>query len=140
MNATRHIEALREILPHKCLIDNPVDRVGFEQGVRGNIGRALFVVRPNTTAEVSAVVGYCVRNKIHLVPQSGNTGLVDGSTPDQTGNQVLLSLAGLNQIHHLNVVNRSVHMGAGVRLSELNAKTKPHEGHLDHSVSLQNVQ
>jgi len=127
MNATRHIEALREILPHKCLIDNPVDRVGFEQGVRGNIGRALFVVRPNTTAEVSAVVGYCVRNKIHLVPQSGNTGLVDGSTPDQTGNQVLLSLAGLNQIHHLNVVNRSVHMGAGVRLSELNAKTKPHD-------------
>ena len=125
MTINRHIKALRDILPAKCVIDSPTDKAGYEQGVRGHKGRALFVARPHTTSQVSAIVGYCALHKIHLVAQSANTGLVEGSTPDQSGEQAILSLAGLNQIHDVNTANRSIHLGAGVRLSQLNARTEP---------------
>ncbi len=43
---------------------------------RGELaGQAAAVVRPASTAEVSAVVKLCHDNGIAIVPQGGNTGL-----------------------------------------------------------------
>ena len=61
-------------------------------------GKSLAVVRPGTTAEVAAVVRACARHGASLVPQGGNTGLVGGGVPDDSGRQVLLSLARLNRV------------------------------------------
>ncbi len=52
-------------------------------------GRALAVVRPGSTAEVSAVVASaCAAAGVAIVPQGGNTGLVGGQTPDAGGRQL----------------------------------------------------
>ena len=44
-------------------------------------GRSPLVLRPGSTAEVSAICKLAGEHKIALVPQGGNTGLVGGQTP-----------------------------------------------------------
>lgn len=117
-----HIGALRGLLGEKGLLTEPADLAAYETGARYDRGSAAFVARPTTTAETSAVVSYCMKNGIALVPQSGNTGLVSGSTPDGSGRQGILSLDRLTAPFELDRVNRSIKAGAGIRLSDLNGK------------------
>src|SRR5437588_12427429 len=44
-------------------------------------GRSPLVLRPGSTAEVSAICKLASEHRIALVPQGGNTGLVGGHTP-----------------------------------------------------------
>ncbi|MFD1327714.1 FAD-binding oxidoreductase [Mycoplana ramosa] len=117
-----HIDALRSLLGEKGLLTEPNDMAAYETGARYDQGRAAFVARPVFTEEVSAVVAYCVRNGISLVAQSGNTGLVSGSTPDGTGAQGVLSLDRLTAPFRLDRINRTLTAGAGLRLSEVNQR------------------
>ncbi|MEF0941329.1 FAD-binding oxidoreductase [Rhizobium sp. BR 362] len=122
MIEARHIEALNSLLGEKGLLTEAADVTAYETGARYDRGKAAFVARPASTKEVSAVVAYCVRNDIALVPQSGNTGLVSGSTPDDSGRQGVLSLERQTSTYELDRVNRTVKVGAGLRLSDLNGK------------------
>ncbi len=55
-------------------------RQPFVTDWRGELAeQAAAVVRPATTAEVSAVVKLCYDNGIAIVPQGGNTGLMGGA-------------------------------------------------------------
>ncbi len=119
---SRHIEALGRLLGGKGLLTAPADMASYETGARYDKGRAAFVARPASTQEASATVAYCVRNGIALVPQSGNTGLVSGSTPDASGSQGILSLDRLTAAFDLDRVNRTVTAGAGLRLSDVNQR------------------
>ena len=56
---------------------------------------ALCIVRPGTTAEVSAVLRYCDRARIAVVPQGGRTGLAKGARA--TPRDVVLSLERLKE-------------------------------------------
>ena len=38
-------------------------------------------MKPKTTEEVAELVGHCVKRKLAICPQGGNTGLVGGSVP-----------------------------------------------------------
>jgi FAD/FMN-containing dehydrogenase len=111
---------LRGILGDGGLLTERADRTPYESGARYDRGDAAFVARPKSTAETSRVVSLCVRRGIALIPQSGNTGVVAGSTPDASGTQAILSLDRLTAPFALDRVNRSVTAGAGLRLSELN--------------------
>ncbi|WFU12021.1 FAD-binding oxidoreductase (plasmid) [Rhizobium sp. CB3090] len=124
MIEARHIEALKSLLGEKGLLTDAADLAAYETGARYDRGKAAFVARPASTKEVSAVVAYCVKNNLALVPQSGNTGLVSGSTPDDSGNQGVLSLDRLTGIYELDRVNRTVKVGAGLHLSDLNGKLR----------------
>ena len=127
MNDTAsHLDALRALLGPRGLLPPPDDVSSYEIGARYDRGRAAFVARPATTAEASAVVSYCVRHGISLVPQAGNTGLVSGSTPDESGTQGVLSLDRLTKPLAVDIGNRSVTVGAGVRLSSLNQALASH--------------
>jgi FAD/FMN-containing dehydrogenase len=76
-------------------------------------GRALAVVRPGSTDEVAAVVRACAAHGVSIVPQGGNTGLVGGGVPDDSGTQVLLSLTRLNRIRMLDRANHALVAEAG---------------------------
>jgi (R)-2-hydroxyglutarate---pyruvate transhydrogenase len=39
-------------------------------------GKSRLVVKPKTTQQVSQILKYCNENKLAVVPQGGNTGLV----------------------------------------------------------------
>ncbi|WHA43906.1 FAD-binding oxidoreductase [Agrobacterium larrymoorei] len=119
-----HIGNLRQLLGEKGLLTD-ADKVPYEQGARYDMGKSAFVMRPATTREVSQAVAYCVSNGIHIVPQAGNTGLVSGSTSDQSGLQAILSVDRLNRTIELDRDNRSVRADAGVLLSDLNEYLAP---------------
>jgi FAD/FMN-containing dehydrogenase len=121
-----HIDALTKLLGDKGVVTRREDMEAYEAGARYDRGRAAAVLRPATTEEVSAAVGYCVRSGIALIPQSGNTGLVSGSTPDESGSEVVVSLDRLNRQFALDLDNRSVRVDAGFRLSELNRRLEEH--------------
>lgn len=82
-------------------------------------GKALAVVRPASTQEVSAIVKACASAKVSLVPQGGNTGMVVGSTPDASGTQVVLSLTRMNQVRSLDAGNLTITVEAGCVLQTL---------------------
>ncbi len=76
-------------------------------------GKALAVVRPGSTDEVAAVVRACAAHGLSLVPQGGNTGLVGGGVPDDSGRQVLLSLGRMNRVRRFDAANLTVTVEAG---------------------------
>ena len=96
------------------------DLAAYEQDWRKRYrGRALAVVRPGNTTEVAAVVKLCARHGAGLVPQGGNTGLVGGSVPDDSGSQVLLSLARMNRVRDLDSANLTLTVEAGCVLQSV---------------------
>ena len=82
-------------------------------------GKALAVVRPGSTEEVAAVVRLCVQHGTAVVPQGGNTGLVGGGVPDDSGTQVLLSLQRLNRVREIDAANLTLTAEAGCVLQVL---------------------
>jgi FAD/FMN-containing dehydrogenase len=82
-------------------------------------GKAGAVVRPGNTAEVAAVVKLCAANGVAIVPQGGNTGLVGGGVPDDSGTQVLLSLQRMNQIRRIDEANLTLTADAGCVLQNI---------------------
>ncbi|MES2185780.1 MAG: FAD-binding oxidoreductase [Pseudomonadota bacterium] len=96
------------------------DLTAWEQDWRRRVrGKALAVVRPGSTAEVSAVVKACVAAGVSIVPQGGNTGLVAGSTPDASGKQLVLSMTRMNAVRHIDGANLTVTVEAGCVLQVL---------------------
>lgn len=122
MSATDHLAQLRDLLGADAVLSEAADIAAYETGARYDEGRAAFVLRPRDTAQVSVAVAYCVRNGIALVPQSGNTGVVSGSTPDDSGTQAVLSLDRLTKTFELDADNRSLKVDAGFRLSDVNQR------------------
>ena len=82
-------------------------------------GKALAVVRPGDTRQVAEVVRACAEAGTPIVPQGGNTGLAVGSTPDESGTQVLLSLQRLNAIRAIDAANLTMTVEAGCVLQTL---------------------
>jgi len=116
---TNLLNALRTVVgAANVLVEG--DLAAYEQDWRKRYrGRALAVVRPGSTTEVAAVVKLCARHGAGLVPQGGNTGLVLGSVPDDSGSQVLLSLARMNRVRGLDSANLTLTVEAGCVLQSV---------------------
>ena len=82
-------------------------------------GTARAVVLPGNTAEVAAVARHCASQRIPVVPQGGNTGLVGGGTPDDSGAAVVLSLARMNKIRAIDTENDTITVEAGCILANV---------------------
>ncbi|MEJ8853995.1 FAD-binding oxidoreductase [Variovorax robiniae] len=96
------------------------DLTAYEQDWRKrDRGKALAVVRPGNTRQVADVVQACAAAGTSLVPQGGNTGLAVGSTPDASGQQVVLSLQRMNAVREIDGANMTVTVEAGCVLQAL---------------------
>ncbi|RSL65653.1 hypothetical protein CEP54_004140 [Fusarium duplospermum] len=74
-------------------------------------GQARLVLRPSTTEEVSGILKYCNEQRLAVVPQGGNTGLVGGSIP--VFDEIVISMARMNQIRSFDEVSGSLVVDAG---------------------------
>jgi FAD/FMN-containing dehydrogenase len=83
------------------------------------VGRALAVAQPDGTEDVAAIVKWCAAHHVPIVPQGGNTGLVGGSVPDDTGRAIVLSLARLNKVRAIDTINNTITVEAGCILQNL---------------------
>ncbi len=82
-------------------------------------GRALAVVFPGNTQQVSDVVKLCVANNIAIVPQGGNTSLCGGGVPLPQGEQVVVNLSRMNQIRAVDTINYTLTVEAGCTLASV---------------------
>jgi FAD/FMN-containing dehydrogenase len=113
----RAIVGASQVLTHE---DPGTDLSAWEQDWRKRAhGRALAVVRPANVNEVAAVVRACAAARAPIVPQGGNTGLVVGSIPDGSGQQVVLSLARMQAVRALDPDNLTITVEAGCVLQNL---------------------
>ena len=82
-------------------------------------GKARAVVRPASTQEVASVVKACAAAGASIVAQGGNTGLVVGSVPDESGQQIVLSLQRMNAVRQIDTANLTITVEAGCILQNL---------------------
>ncbi len=82
-------------------------------------GRALAVAQPATAEQVAQLLALCNEQRIGVVPQGGNTGYCGGATPDESGTQLVISLARLNRIRAVDVLNDSLVAEAGCVLADI---------------------
>jgi FAD/FMN-containing dehydrogenase len=123
------ITTLRAIVgPTHVLTEGDLSQ--YEQDWRKRMhGKALAVVRPATTQQVADVVKACALARaagspVSIVPQGGNTGMVVGSVPDASGQQVVLSLQRMSAVRSIDTGNMTVTVEAGCILQNLQDATE----------------
>jgi FAD/FMN-containing dehydrogenase len=108
------LEQCRSAIGAQYVIADPTDMAAYLTDWRRRFtGKALAVMKPGNTEEVAALVRLCNTFRVPLVPQGGNTGLVLGSVPDESGKAVVLSLTRLNAIRATDLINNTMTVEAG---------------------------
>jgi FAD/FMN-containing dehydrogenase len=114
-----HLDALKSIAGEKGYTDDPAMMAPHTNEPRGKFfGSTPLVLYPDTTQTISALVVYCNSHNIKIVPQSGITGLVGGSIPDKTDNEIVLSLKRMDKTRDKDPLNHTMTLESGVILSD----------------------
>ena len=115
---------LQSIVGPNGYLADPSDLTGYLTEWRGlYTGTTPFVLLPSTTGQVAAILRLCAQQRIGVVPQGGNTGLVGGAIPRSTPGrpQLLVSARRLNAIRAIDADNFSITAEAGCVLATLQA-------------------
>jgi FAD/FMN-containing dehydrogenase len=80
-------------------------------------GKAALVLKPADTGQVSAILKLANETRTAIVPQGGNTGLVGGQIPFETGNEVVLSLGRLDRVRNIDLASNCMTVEAGLVLA-----------------------
>ncbi|HEY2943527.1 MAG TPA: FAD-binding oxidoreductase [Vicinamibacteria bacterium] len=115
------VRTLAGLVGEGAVLTEPHELARYEQGWRYGQGQALAAVRPGGTEDVGRVLAFASSQGIRVVAQGANTGLVGGSTPDASGEMIVLSLERLSRILSIDAVDRTVAAEGGVLLSQLEA-------------------
>jgi glycolate oxidase len=107
------VAALRRIVPGEGVIATEEGMRPFESdGLTAYRQLPMVVVLPSTTAQVAAVLAYCHREGIKVVPRGSGTSLSGGALP--LGDGVLLGLSKFNRIREIDFDNRVAVVEPGV--------------------------
>uniref|UniRef100_A0A7S4NJF4 FAD-binding PCMH-type domain-containing protein n=1 Tax=Paramoeba aestuarina TaxID=180227 RepID=A0A7S4NJF4_9EUKA len=119
-SAWEHVGRFEELLGNKGGVLTEEDDIQpFCKDWMGQYGgNKNVVLKPNSTEQVSSLLRYCSEQKIAVVPQGGNTGLVGGSVPLHN-HEVILSLSRCNKIQSFDSTSGVVTCGSGVVLEDL---------------------
>ena len=82
-------------------------------------GRCPAVLRPGSSDEIAAIVKLAAAERQPIVPQGGNTGLVGGQVPDESGREIVLSLERLNRIRAIDRDGETMIVEAGAVLETI---------------------
>ena len=106
-------DALREIVPGEGVIDGVEElRASDCDGLMAYKQLPLIVVLPETTEQVAAVLKYCHKNNVKIVPRGAGTGLSGGAMPLADG--ITLGLSKFKKILDIDFDNRCVVTQPGV--------------------------
>src|ERR1700719_4806678 len=109
------IARFRKIVGDKYAITYAADIAPYVTEERGLFhGHSPLILRPGSTAEVSAICKLATSERIALVPQGGNTGLVGGQTPHH--GEVVVSTRRLDKIRDIDPASNSMTIESGVVL------------------------
>lgn len=74
-------------------------------------GHTKVVLKPKSTQEVSKILKYCNDQKLAVVPQGGNSGLVGGSVP--VFDEIVINLSRMSSIRSFDNVSGTLVVDAG---------------------------
>jgi FAD/FMN-containing dehydrogenase len=120
--AAAALSRLKAVVGPSGYVDDPADMAAFCTSWRdGWNGRTALVLRPQSTAEVAAIVRICAEQRVPIVPQGGNTGLTGAGQPHADMSEIVLSTSRLNRIRAVDSLNDSLVAEAGVVLRDIQA-------------------
>lgn len=115
-------DKLRAILGPAGLVEDASDLAPRLKDHRGRyVGRTPLALRPANTEALAAAMALLHAEGIAMVPQGGNTGLVGGATPDESGDQVLILTDRMRRIRELDPAGDTIVVEAGCTLAEVQA-------------------
>jgi glycolate oxidase len=104
---------LRRLVPRGTVVDRAAGLSAYESdGLTAYRQQPLIAALPADQDEVAAVLAYCGREGIKIVPRGAGTSLSGGALPLADG--ITLGLSRLNRILDIDVANRTVTVEAGV--------------------------
>ena len=107
------VAGLAGLLPPECLVTSEDERRAFETDALTAYRRIpLAVALPRTTAEVAAVMAFCHRERVKVVPRGAGTSLAGGAIPQEDA--VVIGVSKLNRILDVDYANRTARVEAGV--------------------------
>ena len=114
------LERLKEAVGPGGWVEEARDVDPFVRDQRGLFrGETPLVLLPRRVEDVATVVSICHETETPVVPQGGNTGLVGGSVPFESGDEVVVSLSKLNRIRSISAENNSIAVDAGCVLVDI---------------------
>ncbi len=115
-------DRIRAVVGERHVVTDATEIDHFATDHRGRYrGTALAIVRPGSTAEVSAVVKLCAEDGIAVTPQGGNTGLCGGATPLANRPSILMRLDRLNRVRDISAIDDTITVEAGCVLADIQA-------------------
>jgi FAD/FMN-containing dehydrogenase len=109
------VAQFRTIVGDKYAVTDPAEIAPYVTEERDLFhGRSPLVLRPGSTAEVSAICKLASEHRVALVPQGGNTGLVGGQTPHN--GEVVVSMRRMDKIRDVDTASNTMTCEAGVVL------------------------
>jgi FAD/FMN-containing dehydrogenase len=111
------LAALHDIVGPRGLLTEPTDIAPYTQDWRQLYrGRTDAVIRPANTAELAEVVRLCAAASVPVVPQGGNTSMVGGAVPAENGSELVVSLARMTALRHIDPIDMTMTIEAGMTL------------------------
>ena len=107
------VQALRRIVPGESVIVSETERRAYESdGLTAYHQLPMVVVLPSQVEQIAAVLRYCQKSGVKVVPRGAGTSLSGGALPLADG--VLLGMAKFNRILDIDYDNRCVVAQPGV--------------------------
>lgn len=149
VNVDRIRAHLRELVGSGRIVDDPerIARVSRDtwviavwRSLAGTLPRPACVVRPETTAEVSAVIGYAARERVAVVPFGAGSGVCGGVLPG--ADAIVLDLGAMRALRRIDERALLATAEAGLLGSEFEAllnRAGFSMGHFPQSIALSSV-
>lgn len=118
MLSDMQLRQLQDLLPKHIF---PQDNECFLLDQRRRYHSQAIVVQPENIVQIQQLMCFCVDQKIALIVQGGNTGLVGGTT---TQNGIIVNLSKLNKIRDINLADNSITVEAGCVLQQVQQAAK----------------
>lgn len=116
-----HVEHFKDLLGSSSAIIDGVTKDASDDlapfngdWMRKYGGQTSLVLKPQSTEEVSKILKYCNDQKLAVVPQGGNTGLVGGSVP--VFDEIVINTSRMNNIRSFDRESGVLVADAGVIL------------------------
>jgi FAD/FMN-containing dehydrogenase len=119
------VRRLSEIVGREHALVDPDQQLPYLREMRDlYLGRSPLVLRPANVEQVSAILALCNEARVAVVPQAGNTGLVGGQVPWERGDEVVVSIARLDKVRHVDAAGYNMTVEAGLTLAQCQAEAE----------------
>lgn len=115
------LNSLTLVIPADTVISDPdiMERYLHDDAEWAPFSPAIAVVRPHDTAQVQALVQWCIEHGVPVVPRGSGTGLSGGANAVE--GCIVVSLDRMNRVLDIDTVERTARVQPGVINNELRA-------------------